>query len=211
MTLSGIGDRVADVERGRLTVYEEIVTRQTRLGSHDSVRAAASLWWLVLVHGLIALAAGILLLAWPDRTLAAVAIIVGIYLVLLGIVQVVGALARPGLLAMERAIPATVGLLAVAAGTIAITRPSQSVLAVALAAGILLIVAGLAAVVSAVRNPATRSADGVRALIDLGAGILLVAWPDVSVTVVAVVLGIYLIARGLLELVAAVTLARLRA
>jgi uncharacterized membrane protein HdeD (DUF308 family) len=156
--------------------------------------------WIFLAHGLVALVAGVLLLAWPDRTLLLIAVVLGVYLVVAGVLQTIRALATPGLLAVERAIPATLGLLAVGAGAIAIARPDSSVLAVALAAGIYLIVLGLAAGVSAVREPETRVAHAALALINFVAGVLVVAWPDVTVTVVAVVLGIALVVRGVAEI-----------
>jgi uncharacterized membrane protein HdeD (DUF308 family) len=175
-----------------------------------ATRELASVWWIFLVHGGIALVAGTLLLVWPDRTLLLIGVVLGVYLVAFGVVEAVRALASPGLLAMERAIPATLGLLAVGAGTIAITRPASSVLAVALAAGIYLIVAGLAAGVSAIREGGERASRVAIALVNLTAGVIVVAWPDVTVTVVAVVLGIALVVRGVAEVLFSVHLARAR-
>ena len=166
---------------------------------------------IVLTHGAVALVAGILLLVWPDRTLLLIGIILGVYLLAFGVLEMVRALATPGLLAMERAIPATLGLLAIAAGMIAITRPDSSVLAVALAVGIYLIVAGLAAGVRAIREPALRAPQAVLGVISVAAGILVVAWPDVTVTVVAVVIGIALVLRGVTEILLGIYLARARA
>ena len=166
---------------------------------------------IVLTHGAVALVAGILLLVWPDRTLLLIGIILGVYLLAFGVLEMVRALATPGLLAMERAIPATLGLLAIAAGMIAITRPDASVLAVALAAGIYLIVAGLAAGVRAIREPDLRVPQAVLGVISVVAGVLVVAWPDVTVTVVAVVIGIALVLRGVTEILLGIYFARARA
>jgi uncharacterized membrane protein HdeD (DUF308 family) len=140
-----------------------------------------------------------LLLVWPDRTLLLVGVILGVYLVAIGVLGVIGALSEPGKLAMERAVPATIGLLAVAAGTLAIARPESSVLAVALAVGIYLIVAGLASIVTAFREPGGGANAGL-GLINLVAGIIVVAWPDVTVTVIAVVFGIAFVLRGTAEI-----------
>jgi uncharacterized membrane protein HdeD (DUF308 family) len=159
-----------------------------------------NLWWILLAHGAFALVAGILLLVWPDRTLLLIGVILGVFLVAAGVLGVVRALTTPGQLAMERAVPATVGLLAVAAGTLVIARPEASVLGVALAAGIYLIVAGLANGVTAFREPDVRGANAVLAVVDIAAGIVVVVWPDVTVTVVAVVIGIALVLRGLAEI-----------
>jgi uncharacterized membrane protein HdeD (DUF308 family) len=164
--------------------------------------------WIFFVRGGLALVAGILLLVWPDRTLLLVGVILGVFLVAFGVLEMVRALASPGMLAMERVIPATLGLLAVGAGTIAIARPESSVLAVALAAGIYLVVAGLAAGVSAVREPDSRLPRAVLALVDLAAGMLVIAWPDVTVTVVAVVLGIALVVRGVAEIILGIYIRR---
>jgi uncharacterized membrane protein HdeD (DUF308 family) len=164
--------------------------------------------WIFVAHGAVALVAGVLLLVWPDRTLLLIGVVLGVYLVVFGVLQTIRALATPGLLAMERALPATLGLLAVAAGAIAIARPDSSVLAVALAAGIYLIVVALAAGVTAVREPDARIAHAALALINFVAGTLVVAWPDVTVTIVAVVLGIALVLRGVAEIAFGIWAAR---
>jgi uncharacterized membrane protein HdeD (DUF308 family) len=165
---------------------------------------------IFLTRGAAAVVAGILLLVWPDRTLLLVGVILGVYLIVFGVLEVIHALASPGQLAMERVVPATVGLLAVAAGTIAITRPSSSVLAVALAAGIYLIVAGLAAATTAIREPAVRGPSTLLALVNIATGVVVVAWPDVTVTVVAVVFGIALVLRGVAEILLGMSLSRAR-
>jgi uncharacterized membrane protein HdeD (DUF308 family) len=166
--------------------------------------------WIFLVRGALGLVAGILLLVWPDRTLLLVGVILGVFLVAFGGLEMVRALTSPGRLSMERVIPATLGLLAVGAGTIAIARPEASVLAVALAAGIYLIVAGLAAGVSAIREPDGRFLRASIALIDLTAGVLVIAWPDVTVTAVAVVFGVAFVVRGLAEIALGIYIGRAR-
>lgn len=172
--------------------------------------ASRNLWWILLAHGAVALVAGILLLVWPDRTLLLIGVVLGVFLVAVGVLGLVRALTTPERLVMERVIPATVGLLAVAAGTLAIARPSASVLAVALAAGIYLIVAGLANGVTAFREPDARGANVVLAIVDIAAGIVVVAWPDVTVTVVAVVFGIAFVLRGFAEILLSLYLRRRR-
>ena len=166
--------------------------------------------WIFFVRGALGLVAGVLLLVWPDRTLLLVGVILGVFLVAFGVLEMARALTSPGRLAMERVIPATLGLLAVGAGTIAIARPESSVLAVALAVGIYLVVVGLAAGVSAIRERDGRFLRAFVALIDLAAGILVIAWPDVTLTVVAVVFGISFVVRGLAEIVLGIYVGRAR-
>jgi uncharacterized membrane protein HdeD (DUF308 family) len=53
--------------------------------------------WLFIVAGILGVAAGILTLVWPDITLYVVSILVTWYLILFGIMHMVGALAGPKL------------------------------------------------------------------------------------------------------------------
>lgn len=181
----------------------------TALGFGPDPEERGSGWWIYLLHAAIAIAAGVLLLAVPDRTLLLAALALGIYLIVAGLSGFVRAFTTPGMLAMERAIPAVIGMLAVGAGVLVIVRPEGSVLAIAIAAGVYLIVAGLAAGVAAITGSGSesRALDALRAVAGIGAGVLVIAWPGITLSVLALVLGIYLIVRGAIELVATVALA----
>jgi uncharacterized membrane protein HdeD (DUF308 family) len=161
-----------------------------------------------LVRGVIALVAGVLLLVWPDRTLLLIGVILGVALIAFGVTEVVQAFSASGRLAMERAIPVTVGLLAVAAGIVVIARPDSSVRVVAIAAGIYLIVAGIAAGISAFSDPAIRGSQGFMAVLWIVTGLVILVWPDVTVTVLAVVFGISLVLRGIAEILLSIVLGR---
>jgi uncharacterized membrane protein HdeD (DUF308 family) len=51
--------------------------------------------WLVIVAGILGVAAGILTFVWPAITLYVVAILVAWYLIVFGVMHLVGALAGP--------------------------------------------------------------------------------------------------------------------
>jgi uncharacterized membrane protein HdeD (DUF308 family) len=53
--------------------------------------------WLSVVGGILGIAAGVLAFAWPDITLYTVSILVAWYLIVLGIIHIVDALAGPKL------------------------------------------------------------------------------------------------------------------
>lgn len=53
--------------------------------------------WLSIASGILGLAAGIVTFAWPDITLYAIAILLAWYLMVLGIIHIVSALAGPKL------------------------------------------------------------------------------------------------------------------
>jgi uncharacterized membrane protein HdeD (DUF308 family) len=63
-----------------------------------AVAARVQSWrWLFIVAGILAVAAGILTFVWPDVTLYVVSILVAWYLIIFGVVHLVGALAGPKL------------------------------------------------------------------------------------------------------------------
>jgi uncharacterized membrane protein HdeD (DUF308 family) len=150
-------------------------------------------WWIALLLGLISVGVGILALAYPGETLATIAVIFGIYLLVAAVVQLVLAFGES-----ERSRGALLLSAAVAgiAGLIVIRHPGGSVQLVALAFGIYLVVMGmlrLFAVVYAVEGRGWLVLWGV---VDFAAGILIVAWPQFGVATLAVVLSIVLLVRG---------------
>jgi len=158
---------------------------------------------LGLVVGLISLIGGILLVAYPGPTLTVIALLVGIELLIGGVFLIVGAFGQP---AGSRVGPVLGGALAVIAGLIVLRHPSGSVLVVALAVGIYLILAGVLRLVGAVEASEGRGWLVLAALVDLALGIVIVSWPEFGITTLAIVLGIMLIVRGLALVVVAFAL-----
>lgn len=160
----------------------------------QALEAVAGAWWLGLVVGLISLAGGILLVVYPGPTLTVIALLVGIELLIGGVFLIVGAFGRPS---GQRAWGVLGGALALIAGVIVIRHPSGSILVVAMAVGIYLILAGVLRLVAAMEEREGRGWLVLASLIDLGLGILVVGWPQFGITTLAIVLGIVLIVRGL--------------
>ncbi len=169
----------------------------------EAVRAVAKAWWLGLIVGLITLAGGIVLVAYPGPTLTVIALLVGIELLIGGLFLIVGALGHP---AGSRVWGVLGGSLAVIAGVIVLRHPSGSILVVALAVGIYLILSGVLRLVGAFETREGRGWLVFAALIDLVLGIVIVSWPCFGITTLAIVLGIVLIVRGLALIVIAFAL-----
>jgi uncharacterized membrane protein HdeD (DUF308 family) len=169
----------------------------------DEVREVTRLWWLLLLGGIVSLVIGILLLVWPSRTLEVIAILVGIELLLVGIIQIVAAF---GERAGNRSGPLLRGALAGIAGLIVIRHPGGSLLVIALAIGIFLVLSGVMQLVSAFEASVGRGWLLLSAALDIAIGVLLVAWPKFGVTSLAVLLGIALLVRGVLEVVSSLVL-----
>jgi uncharacterized membrane protein HdeD (DUF308 family) len=160
----------------------------------DALEAVARAWWLGLIVGLISLAGGIVLIAYPGPTLTVIALLIGIELLIGGVFLIFGAFGQPS---GSRAWGVLGGALAVIAGVIVLRHPSESLLVVAMAVGIYLILAGVLRLVAAIEAREGRGWLVFAALIDLALGILVVSWPQFGITTFAIVLGIVLIVRGL--------------
>ena len=167
---------------------------RSRIRELEAVRAVAKAWWLGLIVGLITLAGGIVLVAYPGPTLTVIALLVGIELLIGGLFLIVGALGHP---AGSRVWGVLGGSLAVIAGVIVLRHPSGSILVVAMAVGIYLILSGVLRLVGATESREGRGWLVLAALIDLALGIVIVSWPSFGITTLAIVLGIVLIVRGL--------------
>ncbi|HYM44739.1 MAG TPA: DUF308 domain-containing protein [Solirubrobacteraceae bacterium] len=168
-----------------------------------TIEGAARAWWLGLVVGIVSIVGGIVVIAYPGPTLTVIALLVGIELLIGGIFLIVAAFGEP---AGSRAAGVLAGALAVIAGVIVLRHPSESVLVVALAVGIYLILAGVLRLVGAVEASEGRGWLVLAALVDLALGIVIVSWPKFGITTLAIVLGIVLIVRGLALVVIAFVL-----
>jgi uncharacterized membrane protein HdeD (DUF308 family) len=164
-------------------------------------------WWLLLLVGICTLGIGVLLLFWPHRTLSTLAVILGIYLLAVGVIWIGASIGAKE----SRGAGLWRGLFALIAGAIVIRHPSDSITVLALAFGIFLLVAGAFELVAAIEYTEQRGWRILEGLVDLAVGILIVSWPQFGVYTFAIVLGISLIVRGAVEAwlaIAGITLSR---
>jgi Short repeat of unknown function (DUF308) len=133
-------------------------------------------------------------------------VLIGAYLIVLGVAYVALALLSGGLAGRERLAGGVIGALAGVAGAVVIARPEGSIKTVAVVAGIYLIVMGVTTAVLGLG--VTRGWAIVRGLLALAAGIALVAWPDVTVGALAIVAGIFMLLRGTAEVADGLSIGR---
>lgn len=160
----------------------------------SELEAVGRSWWIALLLGLISVGVGILALVYPDETLATIAIIFGIYLLIAALIGLVLAFGEG-----ERSRGALLLSAAVAgiAGLIVIRHPGGSVQVVALAFGIYLVVMGIMRLFASIYAVQGRGWLILWGLVDFAAGIVIVAWPQFGVATLAVVIAIVLLARGI--------------
>jgi uncharacterized membrane protein HdeD (DUF308 family) len=100
------------------------------------------------------------------------------------------------------------GVLGIVAGVLVVTRPLRGVTVIGLVFGIYLLISAAAAFVTALTASADSSLDVLRGIADLVAGIIVVSWPGIGLLTLAAVLGIYLVARGVLDVTGSLAMQR---
>ncbi len=151
-------------------------------------------WTLLLIAGALSVAAGVIVLAKPHISLATLAVVLGIFLLIDGMLEVAWGLVRRG---ENRALPALVGVVTAIAGVVLIRHPTKAVSVIALLLGLWLIVLGVIRLVRAVDEPGHRSIAMLSGLVELAGGIVIVSSPHIGVATLALLIGIVFIVRGL--------------
>ncbi|QAY74208.1 hypothetical protein ET445_13620 [Agromyces protaetiae] len=166
--------------------------------------------WLHSVLGVIATVLGAVVIVRPTTSLGLLAILIGAGLLLSGVLELVGrrtgdndsdsdsdGTPRPS---FWRIAGAAVWILA---GLLVLLLPGLTVRVLAVIVGLALIVDGVLSVVAAFRPGKTvdaRIAAAALGIAEVVFGVLALAWPDVTLIIVAVVFGARLVIFGLLEI-----------
>jgi uncharacterized membrane protein HdeD (DUF308 family) len=165
----------------------------------ESLRPATSLWWLPVLVGLAAVGVGVFFVVSPHETLTTFTVIAGIFLLLDAVLAIVAGIFGHG---EGRGLLALLGVLSAIAGLVLIKHPFDTLVIFTIIIGVWLVVAGLVRFVTSFSLPEGRGASIALALFDILAGAVILAWPDLSLATLAVIIGIVLIVRGILLFVA---------
>jgi uncharacterized membrane protein HdeD (DUF308 family) len=164
----------------------------------DAVTEVARVWWVVLLVGIVFLGFGIVMLFNVAAGATAIAIIVGFFLIFDGLVEMISGGRRGG----SRIWAVVLGILLVIGGIVVIAWPGVTFLVIAIVWGITMLVGGIARAVAA----GMLRGYGWGWLIVLGIleailGIVMLAWPDVTAYVILLLIGIYSMVAGILQII----------
>jgi uncharacterized membrane protein HdeD (DUF308 family) len=163
-------------------------------------------WGWMMAFGIISLLAGITVLVWPGRTLIVVAVLFGVQLVVTGIFRFVAAFASEDLTGGTRVLLAVLGVLSLIIGLYAVRHVLVTLLALSLLLGIYWIVNGAVELFMALsaRGVPGRGWTVVTGVISVLAGLLVLVYPAISLLTLVVVLSVWLLVLGLMEITMAV-------
>jgi uncharacterized membrane protein HdeD (DUF308 family) len=169
------------------------------------IAGARSSGTVLVVVGLVSFAAGVLTLVYPDITLLALGLIAGINLLLLSVVALVDAFSADADVG-ARVLAAIMGVVGIIAGLTLMRRPGESLLALLVVLGIWLVVSGVVAFVRALATLEDRALRMLGALTEIVLGTLILALPKLSLTTLALLVGLAFAVRGLVAVVTGIRL-----
>ena len=150
-------------------------------------------WWMAVLMGVVSVVAGIVVLAKPSNSLATLAVVFGIFVLVDGIVELVASLSGG---TPNRGPLAVVGVLSVIAGVLLIRHPLGGVRAVALVLGIWLIAAGVVRFIAAFDAAGNLVWRIAVALVLVIVGVVIVASPHIGYASLALIAGLGFICYG---------------
>jgi uncharacterized membrane protein HdeD (DUF308 family) len=150
-------------------------------------------WWIAILTGAIGVVAGVVVLAKPSDSLATLAVVFGIFVLLDGIMELVGAVVGGS---PNRGMLAVVGVISVIAGILLIRHPLGGVRAVALIVGIWLVAAGVVNFIGAF-DAERRLLRILASLVLIVAGVAIVSSPNIGYATLALIAGLGFIFYGI--------------
>ncbi len=165
-------------------------------------------WWLLVLFGVITLGFGVVLTFKPGKSVHAIAIIIGIWLLILGVVRLIQAIGGAG----DRTGHLVVGLLAIVVALIMLHHTTTTIAVLGFIIGIFWTVGGVAMLFDGFTAKEGKVSWPV-VLLGLTAtivGILCLVYPSLSLSILCVINGVGLIVYGIVEIVAGIEVRKLK-
>jgi uncharacterized membrane protein HdeD (DUF308 family) len=154
--------------------------------------------WLLALRGVVAIVFGLLAVLMPGITVVALAILFGAFALVNGVITMVQAFRRHQD-AARRVAQVVAGLIGVAVGVLALVWPGITALALVVVVGAWAIVTGILEIWAATRVPGQWMPLVVGA-VSIVVGALILLRPGVGAVALALTIGVYAIAAGVLML-----------
>jgi uncharacterized membrane protein HdeD (DUF308 family) len=166
-------------------------------------------WTWSIGLGLVAIAIGVIVMAWPDRTLRVVGILFGVYLLVSGFLEILLAFA-PEQRAGMRFLAVVAGVFSVLVGLLCFRGAFESTLLLALWIGFGWLIRGIVRAVAAASAPYEphRGWQIFGGVLLAVAGVVVIVNPVVSLVTLVLLVGIWLIVLGIWQIIEAFTVRR---
>ena len=173
----------------------------------ELVRAVGRAWWLLAVFGVITLGFGIVLTFKPGKSVHTIAVIFGIWLLILGAVRLIQAIGAKG----ERLGHLAVGLLSIVIAILLLHHTTTTIATLGFIVGIFWTIGGLAEIFSGFGHDGGTSWFVVlMGVISTAIGILCLVYPSLSLSIICVIVGLGLILYGIVQVLASLQIRQLK-
>lgn len=162
-------------------------------------RKSTRWWWLLVLFGLASIALGVTALASQVDALATLVAVVAVSLIYAGVAEITFAAATNH----HKWLGIIAGMASIAAGFIALAWPDVTLVVLAVIVGASLISWGIYRIYQAFADPALRprAVTFIEGILLVALGVLALAWPDVSILVLAILVGLFFIVFGVFSFV----------
>lgn len=181
------------------------MTQQAQSSSADPEELLAALgrsWLWALGFGVVTFAAGIVLLVWPHASLRAVAVVIGLQLLVAGVARLVTAFSRGYARAGDRVLYVLIALLSILAGVLCLHRQVQTIGLLTMIVGVVWLLGGIVLTFAALaqRDAPYRWLTVCGGGLSIVASIVVLGYPVQSAVAVARLFGLWLLILGLFEI-----------
>ena len=176
--------------------------------SSEGFKELGRKWWLLFVFGVITVAFGVVLTFKPGKSVHTIAVIFGIWLLILGVFRLIQAIGAAG----ERIELLVVGLLAIVVALILLHHTTTTVAVVGFVVGIFWTIGGIAQLLYGFHANDGRVSWPVVILGLIGTmiGVVCLIYPSLSLSIICVIIGLGLIVYGLVEILVSFEVRSLR-
>jgi uncharacterized membrane protein HdeD (DUF308 family) len=160
-------------------------------------------WWIPFMAGVLTILIGIIILVWPGPSLLVVGVIIGAYLLVWGVAELVRGIGGSDAMgAGVRIALVLLGLMSVLAGLLLVVRPADSVLAIAWVIGFWWVLGGVVQLTRGIVTPYGRAWNIGLGILGIAAGTIILAEPKIGLATLVLISAVGLILQGTLETVA---------
>ncbi len=174
----------------------------------DFIEAVGRSWGWVLFFGIATLILGVLVAFHPKNSVFVIAIVIGIWLLIAGVFRIVMAIADSDETGGTRWMMAILGIIAILIGVLFLRHTYETVNVLAVFLGIFWIIGGLMEFFHAMaeKGSPARGWRIVAGLLGFAAGVVTLFVPNLTVAVLAIIMGIWLIIYGILQIIVSIEL-----
>lgn len=170
------------------------------------LRRIGRAWGWILAFGVISIIVGLIAIFYPGATLVAIAIVFAIQLIVGAGFRFVAAFSIPGESGWLRALQALLAILSFVVGVYLLGHVGLSLLVLAILLGVYWMIYGITELFMGIGHPELPGRAWVilSGILGVVAGVIVVVAPGISLFVLTLVLGIWLIVFGVMAVIRAV-------